>query len=335
MHLAIRADGGPDIGYGHLTRSGALAREFLSRGHAVTFATVTPEHAQEVCPTGIETLPLQDRGDPDSFVSWLESARPDVVFTDAYPVDTSYQREVRERTILAVHQDDDRHRICADLFVNGNLYAPNLEYAFQEPTPRTYLGTDYVLLRSELREQANETPPRRIEPQRALVTMGGSDVAKVTPAVIRAFDGYELHVDVIVGPGFESDHEYQIRAASADVSADVAVLRNPDNLVQLMFDADFAVCTPSVTAYELMALGTPMVCRQVRDNQAQIARGLRSRDVATVVNSTDGTKGIRKAIGQYVSNHEIRLQRQRQGRDLVDCRGAIRLADVMIERAQV
>jgi hypothetical protein len=27
MHLAIRADGGPEIGYGHLVRSGALAEE--------------------------------------------------------------------------------------------------------------------------------------------------------------------------------------------------------------------------------------------------------------------------------------------------------------------
>ena len=26
MHVVIRADGGPDIGYGHLVRTGALAR---------------------------------------------------------------------------------------------------------------------------------------------------------------------------------------------------------------------------------------------------------------------------------------------------------------------
>jgi UDP-2,4-diacetamido-2,4,6-trideoxy-beta-L-altropyranose hydrolase len=31
MHLAIRADGGPEIGYGHLVRSGALAEEICAR----------------------------------------------------------------------------------------------------------------------------------------------------------------------------------------------------------------------------------------------------------------------------------------------------------------
>lgn len=40
MHVVIRADGGPDIGYGQLIRTNALAEELLSREHEVSVASL-------------------------------------------------------------------------------------------------------------------------------------------------------------------------------------------------------------------------------------------------------------------------------------------------------
>lgn len=45
IDVTIRADGGPDIGYDHLVRSNAFAKEFLKRGHGVAVATTTPQAA--------------------------------------------------------------------------------------------------------------------------------------------------------------------------------------------------------------------------------------------------------------------------------------------------
>ena len=50
-------------------------------------------------------------------------------------------------------------------------------------------------------------------------------------------------------------------------SSDVHVVRDPPDLPERMFQADFAVTTASTTTYELLALGTPIISIPVADNQ--------------------------------------------------------------------
>jgi UDP-2,4-diacetamido-2,4,6-trideoxy-beta-L-altropyranose hydrolase len=334
MHLAIRADGGPEIGYGHLIRSNALTEEMLARGNEVTVATTTPNAAQSVFPNRVNITELRSRDDPEPFVDWLAATAPDIVFTDAYPVDTAYQKAVREQVRLAVLQDDDRHAVCADLFTNGNLYAPDLDYEFVGREPKTCLGTNYILLRSEIRKLAQENPPWRAEPERAIVVMGGSDIENLTPTVVRAFNGFDLHLDVIVGPGVSDPQEEVIRNTSRNSSTAVSVVCDPDDLPQRMFQADFAVSTSSSTTYELLALGTPIISIPVVDNQEPIAEALRNRDAATVLEQNPEQNDIRQAIRKYVTSSALRQKRRERGRELVDGRGAKRLCPKLLSLAE-
>lgn len=325
MHLAIRADGGPEIGYGHLVRSSAVAEVATSTDARVTVATTTPDSARDVFPDQIAVHTLPSRHDPAPFGRWLDETSVDVVFADAYPVDTDYQCAIRERVPLVVHQDDTRHTICADALVNGNLYAPDLEYEFVGDRPDQYLGPDYALLRAAVREAARRDPPWREEPERALVTMGGSDTENLTPTVVRAFDGFDLTVDVVVGPGVSAEHERTIRTVANGVSAATRVVRDPDDLVERMYQADFAVATASSTTYELLALGTPLVSVPVVDNQRSLADVLRRLDIGTVVDPDTGVDGLRTAISDYCERGSLRRNRARKGRSLVDSRGAERV----------
>jgi len=324
MHVVIRADGGPDIGYGHLIRSNALAEEILSREHEVSIATTTPRSAESVFPDTSEIIELPSRDDPEPFVEELGLAQPDIVFTDAYPVDTDYQRAVRNEAPLAVLQDDTRHAVRADVFMNGNLYAPDLSYEFVGQRPKLCLGTEYVLLRSEVCDYIAAEAPFRENPERALVVMGGSDIANVTPTVIRAFDGFDLQVDAIVGPGVPESQADEVRATAEAVEADVRVLRNPDDLVERMFRADFAVSTASSTTYELLGLGTPIISIPVVDNQELIADALRDRSAATVLERGAEKEEFRRAVEEYESNPELRRKRRAIGQQLVDGQGTER-----------
>jgi UDP-2,4-diacetamido-2,4,6-trideoxy-beta-L-altropyranose hydrolase len=331
MDVAIRVEGGSQIGYGHLMRSGALAEELLSREHIVTVATTTPETAQTVFPDNVEIVTLPSRGDPKPFVNWLNKNTPDVVFTDSYPVDTDYQRAIRDQAPLAVLQDDDRHAVCADLFINGNLYATNLEYEFVGNEPRLCLGPDYVLLRREICERASDEPPWREEPERALITMGGSDTSSQTPMVLHAFNRFSLRVDTVIGPGFTDEQESEVRSVADKMSPEVHVIRDPDNLAERMFRADFAVSTASSTVYELLALGTPIVCNPIVDNQTYIGTALQQRDAATVLDRDANRQQFHAAIKQYVTNPALRRTRQNRGRELVDTAGAARVLTELAE----
>lgn len=334
MHAGFRVDGGPDIGYGHLIRSGTLARELLSRGHSATIVTATPDPAQSVFTSDAQIAELPTRDDPAPFVDWIREANPDTVFTDAYPADSTYQRDVRKCVPLAVLQDDARHSVYADLFINGNLYAADLNYEFAGPPPNSCLGPEYALLREEICRLAAEEPPWLDRPERALITMGGSDAANKTPGAIKSFDGFDLTVDAIVGPGFSEVQEREIRTTASDVSADVRVARDPDDLPKRMFQADFAVCTASSSTYELLALGTPIISTPVVDNQELIARALDDRDLGIVLSRGAGTESFQAAIEEYLSRPSLRRTRRERGRELIDGRGTQRVCSELLSVAK-
>jgi spore coat polysaccharide biosynthesis predicted glycosyltransferase SpsG len=324
MYVVVRADGGPEIGYGHLVRTGALASKLLDRGHKVTYATATPKHVREVCPAGVDMLTIPSRKDPEPVRAFIRG-HADATVVDSYLADGTYQKRLKDVSSLVVIADDTRHQVAADVLVNGNLYAPDLEHDVIGSEPEWCLGPEYLLLRQAITEYASMDPPWRETPTRAIITMGGSDIAELTPTVIRGFDGFDLRVDAIVGPGFTAEQESEIEETAGDVSADVHVVRDPDDLPERMFQSDFSVTTASTTTYELLALGTPIVNFPVVDNQRLIADALREHDAATVLNDTPDVDSFLDGIGDYVNDPPLRRTRREIGRNLVDGQGVNRV----------
>lgn len=331
MHVVIRADGGGNIGYGHLVRTGAVAGVLLDRGHEVTYATTTPEHVRSACSDDLATARLPVREDPTPFLRWLDGSTVDAVYADAYPVGTDYQRAVRQRRPLVVQVDDAQEAVCADAVVNGNLYAPGLDYTFVGAEPEWYLGSDYLPLRREIRTFTAREPPWRDPPERALVTFGGSDVSELTPTAVRAFDGLDLEVDAVVGPGAPADLEAEVHEAAAGTDAEIRVVRDPPDLPDRMFEADLAVTACGSTTYELLALGTPMVAVPVAPNQEPVARTLEERGLATVLARDRDVTRFRSAITSLVENLTLRRERGRAGRCLVDGNGSNRIAEAITD----
>lgn len=323
MHVVVRADGGPDIGYGHLVRTSALAAEFQARGHEVTYATVTPQHVRTTCPSSVGVVEVRSRSDPDALVGQLRDV--DVVIVDSYATDTAYQRRLRAETPLVLVSDRPRHPVCADVVVNGNLYAADLTYEVVGREPTWCLGPAYVLLRRSIRTLADEV---RVQPERAsnaVVTFGGSDVGGLTDIAVKAFDGYPVEVTAVLGPGVTDDSD--ARATAARVDAEVTVVQDPSNFAELLHTADFAVTACGSTVYELLALGTPMICTPVVDNQRPIADALSERGLADVVARDSFQADIGAAIATHVRNGRLRRERARRGQALIDARGAERVCE--------
>jgi len=318
MELGIVADGGPDVGFGHLVRTGALARAFLGRGWEVTYVSWTPEAVSEVAPESVSV------GAVDSPAAATVRAF-DVAVVDTYRVGTDEQRDLR-RSVERLGLVEDRDtRVCCDVLVNGNVYAPALDYEYLGAEPEWCLGTDYLLLRAPFRERARRDPPWRPDPERGLVIMGGSDINDATPGAVRAFDGLDLAVDVVVGPGF-TNHE-AIAAAAEATDAAVTVHERPGNLPDLMFEADLAVSATGSTVYELLATGTPTVGIPQADNQVPIAEDLQHR--GALVWADKGK--LRECIEAVATDPDRRRSLREHGRKLVDGRGPERVYDRLAE----
>jgi UDP-2,4-diacetamido-2,4,6-trideoxy-beta-L-altropyranose hydrolase len=288
-HLAIRADGNSEIGYGHLVRTGVLAQKFLKYNHQVTYLTRTPSTVSDTCPNEIDIYQLEKNEIKDT-LRWLEEVAPDVLLTDSYNVDTEYQKRLADSaSLLVTVTDDTRFTLCSDVNINGNVHGPVLDYEWVGEKPDMLLGTDYLLMREEFQQIADKIPPWRDSPRRALITFGGSDMNNATPDAIHAFDGFDLTVDVIIGPGFTNTDEIQKTARRTD--AEFNLLEDPDNLPQLMFNSDFAVSAGGSTVYELLLTGTPIIGIPQSENQVRIIERLWKKNAVLPI-KIDTRKGF-------------------------------------------
>jgi len=325
MRVGIRADGGPELGYGHLVRTGALAAELLSRRHSVVYLTSTPEPVREFLPSDIELVELTSPDNGNECALKLQSQSVDAVVTDSYHVDHQYQQALSKKIeTVAVFQASDEYTLCCDILINSHLFSLDLEYEYVGAEPIWCFGLDYLLLRDEFNRLAQKEPQWREEPKKALIIMGGSDVNNTTPDVLMAFDDFAISVDAIVGPGY-SNHDEIVQTAK-DVDCEVNVLDTPNDLSQRMFLADFAVTALGTTVYELLMTQTPIIGIQQADNQIIVKETIEQRELGLMA-------GIRKPlvrpIEKMVNNQRLRKQLFERYRTLVDGKGAGRVADVI------
>lgn len=323
MHLVIRADGGPEIGFGHLVRTGALAERCLDDDHRVTYLTATGEDAKIVCPDSVGIAEISVTDARSEVTDWIARHEPDVVVVDSYEVDEGYQRAVAAVSRrLAVVMDDDRYLVHADCLINGNVYAEELEYEWSGTEPIWCLGTDYLLLRADVQRLTDVEILGHDTVERVLITMGGSDIQNRTPDVVRAFDGIDVEGEVIVGPGFQNLDEI-VRGAER-TNAQIEILETPDDLPQRMSRADLAVSATGSTIYELLALGTPTIGIPQADNQIAIAEALAERNA--IYHLPQGAvDALPQAVRELLGDVERRRSLGEVGRSLIDGQGTERV----------
>lgn len=327
MRIAIYADGGPQIGYGHLVRTSALAKEYHSRGDEVRYVTATANAAKDIASE--ETRIVSIKG-PEDFVSYIDSTDIDILVTDSYDIDHKIQRQLQSKVPrFGAIMDRNPHPICCDGLINGNLYAPSLEYEWTGTEPKWYLGTEYLILRKEIRKYIGKEPPLREKPKRAIITMGGGDQENITPTAVEAIKGFNLAVDVIVGPGFSKSQEQEVRSASENATAEIEVIRDPEDLPRRMFESDFAISTASTTTYELLALQTPIISVQVAENQELVIDALEERKLALTIEKPHNRKEYKRAIEQYLNNPDLWKNNRKRGKKLIDGEGVERITGLL------
>lgn len=345
MHVVIRADGGPRRGYGHLTRTAVLARELLSQGHRVTYLTLTPDAARDVRPEGVGVEQFAGGGtatasehdgdegeadagiksEADAVVARARDLDADALVVDLGERSLSYQRRVAdaiEAFVLVL--DDTGATVCCDLLVNGHVYASPADYSWVGAEPAWYVGGEYYFLDESFRALARRSPIARSPPERALITMGGSDVGNATPTAMAAFDGRDLAVDVVVGPGFTNRDEIAATAETVDCRFDV--VENPDDLPRRLFETDFAVTALGLTAYELAAVGTPFVGTVQAPDQRPKAKALADAEAALVLGDAD-RDSFEDAVDRLASDDQLRRELRRRAGDLVGTDGVGRVRD--------
>ncbi len=193
---------------------------------------------------------------------------------DRYHFTPEYHRAVLNSGSRLLIIDDINHlpEYHADILLNQNLYAPDINYQTNGGTT-VLLGTRYALLRRDFRLKRKS---RRIplHARKILVSLGGSDPDNITLKAVEALlriDIPRLQVKIVVGPANKNrtklEHKVQERR-------DFEIITNADNMPDLMDWADLAVTAGGGTCWELAYMGPPFLILMTADNQESSAEAL-------------------------------------------------------------
>jgi spore coat polysaccharide biosynthesis predicted glycosyltransferase SpsG/ribosomal protein S18 acetylase RimI-like enzyme len=334
--LLLRADAGPAIGVGHLSRCVALAEAAVARGWRVSLAgsVVGADWLlRRLAALDVPVVPPTD----------LTAHGADVVVVDHYGI--GELPDVRAAARLVSFEDGRFGRRAADVVVDANL-APTARPA--DGSPLLLAGPRFAPLRSEVvsardrgsrpggalvsgaaardREPrpdgslgsevvARDWASRPDGPLRVVVVMGGSAAAGAVSAAMAALSRVDLPMTVRAispSPVPAPDGRFTVEPPTPDLPA-------------LLAGADLVLSAAGVTLLELCCLGVPAALVQLADNQAAGYRAAVGGGLAAGLGTVADLPAAVPALRALLEDPARRATLGRAAASVVDGRGADRI----------
>ena len=335
LSMLFRCDASPEIGLGHVVRCLALADElYRNHGVAVGFAMrASPLGSEMVKRQAYPILRPPDSGGFDH-EAWLN--------------DCMRQSEAQ---VLVVDVRDDLPKAALDALagrgavivvledLSERRWAANL--AFYPPVPQVHMadwsgfrgrlcvGWEWVVLRSQF---AESFPPRHNSKRSLLIAMGGSDPAGLTLKAVRAVDRLDEDFEsvIILGAGF--CHWQSLQSLLGKARRRFTVREDVSEMSAAMAEADLAICSFGMTAYELAAMGVPAVYACLTEDHEESASALvaAGMGVSVGVHDRDTETRLSAAVERLLVDKNARAQMSARARELVDGRGTSRIAELLV-----
>jgi UDP-2,4-diacetamido-2,4,6-trideoxy-beta-L-altropyranose hydrolase len=340
-HVLFRADGGPQIGTGHIVRCRTLGAELQRRGWMASLASreLPPDLARSVRGSGMELISLDAAADDEAEHAVIaDHVAGPVTFAvvDHYGIGADWQRPARAwaERMMAIDDLADRFQEV-DLLLNQNPGpGPSRYDGLVPPTARILHGPTYALVRPEFaairmraeRVRHTGAPGHRGRVERILVFMSGTDPDDVTGRAARAAIAVGVPVDVVVGAAYP--FLASLRAWASDqplIQLHVDTLE----MATLMERADISIGAAGSATWERCTLGLPTVLVTLADNQVETARHLADigaavdlgwQSAVTTVALEDTLIGLARDPARLVAMSEAAAR-------VTDGQGTIRVAD--------
>lgn len=337
MRFTFRADGSSTIGFGHLSRTMALADAARRAGADVVFVGARGEASTEafVRKRGFE-LSIIDvlPGSSDDAAATRAIAGPcSYVVVDGYAFSAAWLSELRGDDRIVVYIDDwAREQFACEVVVNPNVSGKRSLYRVA-PGTSLLAGPEYAIVHDRFVRARARKLPRAGPVDRLLITMGASDPPGATLWALEALgslDAQRLNVRVIVGAA-NPRRAAVIAAASARSEHSLQVCTAVDDMAEQMLWADVVLTASGVTASEVACVGVPGVSVAIADNQAPIAAELARLGLFDVLElAAAGPDAIQAALERILVDDRRRADQVEAQREVVDGAGKDRVVSRLL-----
>ncbi len=338
--VLFRVDAGPAIGLGHLQRCLSLAMGLRHLGASCVFLSneesATSDRVRRFGFDGYVLEPAEPWEEEDlaDTVALASESGCDAIVVDSYCTGSDYLRRLRRTGFLVCAIDDIApYSYPCEIVVNGDAHAPQLDYQSSSGDTDFLVGPTYSMLRREFWQ----VPPYlvRATPQNILVALGGADSYNLMPRILAGLDALsqEFTMTAIIGPFV--DNLPGVEEAVTRAQHSTRLIRSPDAVLELMLGADLAVSAGGQTLYELACVGCPTVAVKVASNQdRQLQAFIETGFIQPVGDAGDSrvVAAVGEAVLSLLPDCEARAGMSAAGRQLVDGQGALRVAQVILDR---
>ncbi len=327
MNILILTEGGKGIGFGHIARCGAIYQALMQKNASPNFV-VNGDNSVRGILKGKKYKIFDWLKQPDKLACILAGA--DVAIIDSYLAGAEFYRKVSKAVDLAVYIDDNKRLDYPDgVVVNGNIHAGSLVYP-KRAGVSYLLGSGYAPLREEFWAAPSKRFKKDIES--VIITFGGDDSRNLTVKVMRLLVSKypRLVKNVIVGKAFKN-----IELLKELKDDRTRLIYNPDTktIKDIMLKSDAAISAGGQTVAELAKVGTPAIVIGVADNQLNNIKMWKNKGFIKYAGWWKDGKTLRNVVTylNYMRNIKTRKTMSQIGRDLVDGKGAKRIAEKIMK----
>lgn len=331
--ILIRADGGKNIGLGHVMRTLVLAKELKKYFEVYYICKDNKElylqGINKIESEGFKVFKIGEENLVDDIKEIQREVNAKILITDSYDVNEEYFNKMKMIFEYSGYIDDiNICKLNVDFIINQNINADCFNYDINENT-KLFLGTTYCLLRDEFRTTKEKIINNSVK--NILLTMGGSDKDYNTLKVLKILRNYDICVHVVIGSAFEDDFVKEIYNKYKD-SSNIKLYKNA-SMSKLMNLCDLAISSCGSTLYELSAMQVPTIGIVVASNQKDVAEAFTKKKL--IVGSDDlvyrDINEFNKILGELISNWDKRRMLSENQKHLVNVNGAILLSKNILD----
>lgn len=301
-----------------LSRSGQIERQIINRGFEIKILSEVSTIANEL-----------------SFIKFLMIEKKiKVILLDINNYDTFknfnaynlYLGNLRKLSLFLVSFEDFKdYPYTSDIVIIPYFGTKNIKL-HKKSDCKYLLGPKYFVLREEFSKVKPVLVRKKIES--ILVTMGGSDSEGITLKVLKALCSTELGVSlkVVIG-GFAQIDDSTIKNLLSFYKGSYSIIRDVNNMAELMSESDIAIINSGLTKYETSAAGLPSVIISNNEYHSELMNDFAKYDTVRhlgPVNKVDKHQ-IAEAIACLAKDYKNRLKMSEAGKLLIDGNGIDRI----------
>ena len=338
MNVLIRADGNERIGSGHIMRTKSIAAQLKGLGAKVLYA-LADERGKRLINNEFQSVVLSSNyecldDEINALSSVVKEQEIKLILLDSYFVTPKYFKELKKLAKVAYIDDLDAFAYECEALINYGAFFDKNEYkARQNLAKKYFLGSEFAPLRAEF--GSTQKSSKNTQKKQVLLTTGNTDLLGIMPRLLEAFlsDESLKNLEFLAISGAFNEHENKLLALSAK-HKNIKVLKSPENMAQIMAEADFVLSAGGSTLYELASLAKAVICFSIASNQNNIKSWA---EAGAMLYAGDAKADSHSVVAKSVNLLKSLLNDENLAKTLgqkahffVDGKGAIRLAKELL-----